>query len=190
MFEVRAMHIIRVVVTLAVAFVVCDASLAQNSSRPPVLKHEFTLEDLEKFHAMDLRMRPVGNDLAGFMGNPPMQAGLEAADRTENCMVRLASTYDAFTRSFNEIESMIGLSARMLDAEDLLLVNRVLGNDVSAFLAEVKDYQTMLNATVRICSQDGATIAKAQEIRRLFKEATALVEAAAKRLGVSALKVP
>lgn len=183
------MRVIRLVAMLATTFVVCDASLAQTSSKPAI-KHEFTLEDLAKFHAVDLRMRPVGDDIARFIGNPPMQAGIDAAVRTQNCMIRLAGTYDAFTRMFNEIGSMIGLSARIVDADDLLLVTRILGSDVSAFLASVKDYRTMLNATVSDCSQDGATLAKAQEITRLFSEANALVEAVAKRLGVSATKLP
>ena len=139
---------------------------------------------MKTFHTVTLRMRPVDDDLAEFMKNPPMQAGLDAAVRTQNCIIQPAGTFSAVESAFNQIKTLIGLSARMVDPDDLFLVNGVLGLDVSGFLTRIKYYQSMLNSTVSKCSQDGATVAKGQEITRIFREVTALVQSKATRMGV------
>jgi hypothetical protein len=186
-----------VVIVVVALFGVCAASLAQKSDSDiaeareklkgrlqPAIKHDFTLDDYNTFYAMTLRMQPVGNDLAVFMKNPPMQGGLDAATRTQTCIIQVAGTFAGVESAFNHISTLIALAARMVDPEDLFLVTGVLRIDVSGFLTRVKHYQSMLDSTVSKCWQDGATVAKGQEITRIFKEATALVESVATRLGV------
>lgn len=176
----------------------CDADIARAKEKlksglkdqagppaKPSIRSDFTMADYNGFHEMTLRMRPVGFDLAGFIMNPPTPGGLEAGLRTQDCMIRLTGTFDIIQASFDEISTMVGLAARMVDPQDRLLVTNLLGTHVSTFLANVKEYRTLLGSTAIKCSQDGATVAKGQEITHLLNDATALVQSAAMRMGVT-----
>lgn len=124
-----------------------------------------SLADYDNFHQFDLRMRPLGEDLAALIIHPPMPrgappAGIEAAVRTQNCMIELAGNFDAFEAQLDKIGILVGLAAKMVDNADELLVIRLLSVEAWGFIEQLKSRQQMLNSTVSKCSQDGATVAK------------------------------
>lgn len=100
-------------------------------------------------------------------------------------MIRLAGTYEDFLSRFRSLTTLIGLSARMVNDEDRRLTKAVIGLDVKGFLAGAGPSIAMINNTTMKCSQDGATIAKSQEIQRVFNEAIGVVKVLAERLGTT-----
>ncbi|WP_316233341.1 hypothetical protein [Bradyrhizobium sp. SZCCHNPS2010] len=134
------------------------------------------MEDYDLFHQMLLRMRPIGNDLAGFITRPP--GGLGAAVQTQECMIRLEGTFQDFDDRFSALTTLVALSARMKDADDQQLVTGVLRIDVTGFLNSTSISLRMIDLTTQHsgCSQDGATLAIAQEMKRTFKDAHALAQ--------------
>jgi hypothetical protein len=93
------------------------------------------------------------------------QAAIAAAD----CMVRLIGNFVAFEAKLNNVGTLVGLAARMTDSADELLVICVLSNEAQGFIEQTKFYRQMLGSTTVRCSQDGATVAKGQEIVRIYK---------------------
>jgi hypothetical protein len=144
-----------------------------------------SLADYESFHNFDLKIRPIANDLDALLINPPTPGGrLEAATTTQNCMVRLIGNFDPFTAMLHDLGMLVvGLAARMAASEDELLVVGVLRIEASGFLKRMKFQRQMLDATKGYCSQDGATVAKIQEISRIYNDADALVETIVKKIG-------
>jgi N-glycosylase/DNA lyase len=67
-------------------------------------------------------------------------------------------------------------------------VTVLLSVDARGFVEHVKFSQQMITATVSRCSQDGATVAKAQEISRVFKDASSLVQSIAEKVGANPQK--
>ena len=147
-----------------------------------------SLADYDDFHNLDLRMRPIANDLDNFLIHPPMprgapQAAIEAAVRTQNCMIQLIGNFDAVGAKLYHVGTLVGLAAKMTDSADELLVRRLLSLSAGGFLEQLKDYRRMLNSTLEGCSQDGATVAKSQEILRIYSEGAALVQSLIKKIG-------
>jgi hypothetical protein len=78
----------------------------------------------------------------------------------------------------------------MKDPQDRQLVMGVLRLNVSGFLTNTALSTEMIDTTTQTCSQDGATLAKAQEIERVFKDAHALTQTLADRIGTKPLGRP
>jgi hypothetical protein len=168
-----------------VTIIACSVAFGQTST-------DITMDDYNTFHQLLLRIRPIGFDLAGFITKPPAQAGAAAAVHTQECMIRLAGTYEDFSDQFSAMTTLVGLSAKMKDPQDRQLVIGVLGLNVSGFLSNTPLSTQMIDATTQTsnCSQDGATLAKAQEIKRLFKNAHGLTQILADRIGAKPLGQP
>jgi hypothetical protein len=149
-----------------------------------------TIADYDSYYALSVRMRPIGDDFAAFMTHPPMPggaspAGIEAA-RTQNCIIELAGNYDTNSAKLNTVGLLIGLAARMVDGSDELLVISLLRNEALTFLKSLKFYRQMLSSTTRKCYQDGATVAKSQELSRLYDDADTFVQSIVKKIGAEA----
>lgn len=71
----------------------------------------------------------------------------------------------------------------MADSGDELLVIGILRIDAPAFLEGMIFHRQILDATKMRCSQDGATVAKIQEISRAYNDADALVQTIIKKIG-------
>jgi len=148
-----------------------------------------SLADYENFHDFALKkISPIAAELAGLIGNPPMpggmsRSGLEAAVTTQNCMVRVLGNFDAFRANLHNLGTLVGLASRMVDSEDELLVIGVLRIEAPGYLEGMKSYRQILNANKNRCSQDGATVAKIQEISRVYNDADALVDTIIKKIG-------
>ena len=147
-----------------------------------------SLADYESFHSFNLKLRPIADELAGLIGNPPMpggmsKSGLEAATTTQNCMIRLIGNFDAFEVRVDKIGTLVGLAAKMADSRDESLVIALLNIVAPVFLEDMKALRQILNANKNRCSQDGATVAKIQEISRIYNEADALVATIVKKIG-------
>ena len=160
-----------------------------------VAANSLSLADYDRFHELNLRMRPIAGDLATFMMRPPMpggtlQTGLEAAVRTQDCMIRLAGNFDGLGAKLDSVGTLVGLATKMVDSADLSLVTRLVSVEAWAFLEQLKSHQRILNLTVsdRKCSQDGATIAKGQEISRIYDDAGSLVQSIVKKIDASQQK--
>jgi hypothetical protein len=151
--------------------------------------NDLSAADYNRFRELDVRIRPMADDLAAFMMRPPMpgdplQTGLDAAVRTQDCMIRLAESFDGFRAKLSSVGTLVGLATKMVDTEDLLLVKRVLSADVWSFLGQLKFHQQILSSTVTgKCSQDSATLAKGQEISRIYSDAGSLVQSVVKKVG-------
>jgi hypothetical protein len=102
-------------------------------------------------------------------------------------MIRLAGNLDGFESKLSGVETLVGLAARMVDDADLLLVTALLSNDASGFLELLNYHKQTLDLTVRSgkCSRDGATVAKGQEISRIYSDAGSLVQSIVDRIGAS-----
>jgi hypothetical protein len=162
---------------------------------PPKLAiaNDFSVADYSRFHELDVRMRPVADDLAAFMMRLPMtgsttKAGVEAAVRTQDCMIRLAGDFDRVKANLDTVATLVALAAKMADQADEALVIRFLSLQAEGFLEVMKDYRTMLDATMSRCSQDGATIAKGKEISRIWSDAASLVQSVAQKIAPRPLK--
>ena len=72
----------------------------------------------------------------------------------------------------------------------MTFVSAVLSVEAPAFLEQLKSHQQMLDLTLTSagCSQDGATVAKGQEISRLYGDAAALVQSMNEKIGAGAPK--
>jgi hypothetical protein len=159
----------------------------------PIRSPEFLRGPYERFHNLKGRIHPLSLDLAALITNPPGEPplsvplnrpALEAALRTQNCMIRLAAYFDGFEAKLDRIADLVGVASKMADSQDELLVIAVLRLHASGFLDQLKFHQHVLNLTVRTCSEDGATVAKSQEIRRIYTDAGSLVESIIKKIGV------
>jgi hypothetical protein len=62
-------------------------------------------------------------------------------------------------------------------------VLRLLSVEASGFLMQLEFHRHTMNLTVVRCSQDGATVAKSQEILRIYGDAALLVQSLIKKLG-------
>jgi hypothetical protein len=155
------------------------------------LTNSTTMRDYDSFYQMVLRLRPIGFEIAKFITSPPAQFGSVEAARTQECMIRLSATYESFSDQFSSVTKLIGLSAKMRDPDDQKLATDVLRVDLSGFLANTQPSLGMLEATTQTpkCAQDGATLAKASEIKRLFADATNMAQTLANRIGIKALGV-
>ena len=71
----------------------------------------------------------------------------------------------------------------MTDSRDETFALAMLTIDARGFLANQENYRTMLNSTLSKCSQDGATVAKGQEILRIYSDAASLVQSIVKKIG-------
>jgi hypothetical protein len=65
------------------------------------------------------------------------------------------------------------------------LVIRVLRIQANGFLKQLEFYRRTLKTTVDRCSQDGATVAKSQEILRIYADTASLVQSIIKKIGAS-----
>src|SRR4029077_11303638 len=111
-----------------------------------------------------------------------------AALATQECMIRLAEMFDAFEARLDRVADLVGVASKMVDSQDELLVIALLKLHASSFLQQLKFHQHTLNLTLRTskCSQDGATVAKSQEIRRIYTDAGSLVQSILKKIGGAA----
>jgi hypothetical protein len=143
-----------------------------------------SLTDYENFHNFSLKMRPIADDLAALLINPPMPGGrLEAATTAQNCIIRVIGNFDPFAARLDTILTLVGLAARMAENGDELLVIGLLSIEARSFLQGMKFQRQMLDATKGYCSQDGATVAKIQEISRIHNDADSLVAMIVKKIG-------
>lgn len=155
--------------------------------------NNFSIADYDRFYELNLRMRPVADDLSAFIVHPPMpggttQAGIDAAVGTQDCMIRLAGNFDGIVAKLDSVGTLIGLAAKMVDNADLLLVTNLLSVEAPAFLERLKFHQQMLNSTLIKCSEDGATVAKGREISRMYSDAASLVQSTVEKIGASLQK--
>ena len=144
----------------------------------------FSLRDYDAFHELNVKMRPLGLDIAGFITKPPMPRGGGLADtvRTQDCMIVLAGNFDGLDVKLSSVGTLVGLAAQMIDQADELLVLRLLSNRATGFLEQLKYHQQTLEITATKCSSDGATVAKSQEIQRAYTEAGTLVRSVLAKL--------
>ena len=141
-----------------------------------------SLSDYESFRKFGLKTQPIADDLDALLINPPMQSGREAATATQNCMVRLIANFGQFKLRVEHLGMLVGLASRMADSADELAVIALLSIRAPAFLEQMKIHRQMLDATKAYCSRDGATVAKTQEISRIYNDADALVETIIKKI--------
>jgi hypothetical protein len=152
---------------------------------------DFVITDSDRFHDFDVRMRPVADDLAALIAHsttPPGDA--EASARTQECAIQLAGNFDGVRVKLNGIGSLVELAARMVHGTDMMFVSSVLSVEAPAFLEQLKSHQQMLDLILNSprCSQDGATVAKGQEISRLYGDAALLAQSMIEKIGSGAPK--
>jgi hypothetical protein len=153
--------------------------------------NDFAITDSDRFHDFDARMRPVADDLAAFMMHPPTPSGdAEAPARTQECVIQLAENFDGVRVKLNGIGNLVGLAARMVHGIDMMFVSTVLSVEAPAFLEQLKSHQQLLDLILNSprCSQDSATVAKGQEISRLYGDAASLVQSTIEKIGSGAPK--
>jgi hypothetical protein len=151
----------------------------------------FSPADWEGFHNLYQRTLAINGDLATLIVNPPPSAApnnafrekLESAERTQGCLIELAGNFDAFVVELNHVGTLVGLAGKMADGRDELFVIRVLRSDASYLLAQLEFYRRRTNLTVVKCSQEGATVAKSQEILRTYTDAASLMQSIIKKIG-------
>ena len=102
-------------------------------------------------------------------------------------LILLYGNFDGFEATLKNVRTLVGLAARMADSKDELLVLGLLRIDATGFVKQVEFYRHRLNLTVSksTCSRDGATIAKSQEMLRLYSDAASLVQSIIKKIGPS-----
>jgi hypothetical protein len=152
--------------------------------------NDLSVDDYVSFHNLELRTRPVGDELSQLIIHPPMphdvapMAAIETAARTRECLILLAANLDAFEAKLGEVKSLVGVAAKMDDRGDELKVLDLLNIVASGFVAGVKFERQKVDFVVAksACSQDGATIAKSQEMLRFYGEAALLVQSIIKRI--------
>jgi hypothetical protein len=99
-------------------------------------------------------------------------------------MIRLIGNFEVVEAKVDTVGTLVGLAARMVDSTDEALLIRFLSTQVEGFPEQMKYYRQMLDQIVSEsrCSQDGATVAKAQEISRIYSVAVSLVQSVAKKI--------
>ena len=147
-----------------------------------------SLADYEYFHNFRARMHSIGMDLAARITNPPGEPSplnRPAIEAAQECMLRLAGNFDAFGAKLDRVADLVGVASKMVDSGDELFVIAFLRLQASGFLEQLKLHQHMLTQTMTVskCSQDGATVAKSQEIRRIYTDAGSLVQSIIKKIG-------
>jgi hypothetical protein len=153
--------------------------LPANSATANVL----SLADYDKFHQLNLRMRPIGDDIAALIINPPGgPLGREGTLHTQDCIIRLAGNFDAVRARLGSVATVVGIATQMVHDADELLVLKVLHLEARYFQDQMKISRQMLNSTLGRCSHDGATVAKTQEILRVYSDAASLVESTARKI--------
>jgi hypothetical protein len=155
--------------------------------------NDFDIADYNRFHDFDVRMRPIADDLAAVMMRPSpgnAEGSFASAARTRQCTIQLAGNFEAVRATLNGIGNLVELAAKMVHGTDMTFVSAVLSVEVPAFLEQLKSHQQMLDLTLTSagCSQDGATVAKGQEISRLYGDAAALVQSMIEKIGAGAPK--
>jgi hypothetical protein len=155
--------------------------------------NDFDIADYNRFRDFDVRMRPIADDLAAVMmrrspGNA--EDGLASAATTQQCTIQLAGNFEAVRAKVNGIGNLVELAAKMVHGTDMTFVSAVLSVEAPALLEQLKSHQQMLDLTLTNagCSQDGATVAKGQEISRLYGDAAALVQSTIEKIGAVAPK--
>jgi hypothetical protein len=78
--------------------------------------------------------------------------------------------------------TLVGIAARMGDGKDESFVIALLLVNASGFLKQLEFHRRTINLTAARCSQDGATVAKSQEILRIYTDAASLVQSIIKKI--------
>ncbi len=143
-----------------------------------------SVDDYSNFQNLfDSRIRPLKHDLSALILRPPAGFATQAGLETQNCIIRLALSLDGFTADLTTVWREAGLAGKMTDSRDETFALAMLTIDARGFLANQENYRTMLNSTLSKCSQDGATVAKGQEILRIYSDAASLVQSIVKKIG-------
>ena len=139
-------------------------------------------------------MRPIADDLVALVMRPsPGNAEGSSASATiaQQCTIQLAGNFDAVRAKLNGIGNLVELAAKMVQGTDMTFVSAVISVEAPAFLEQLKSHQLMLDLTLTSdgCSQDSATVAKGQEISRIYGDAAALVQSVIEKIGAGASRM-
>jgi hypothetical protein len=148
----------------------------------PATANVFVVADYNRFHEFKSeRVGPLGLELSSLIMHPPWPRGapevaLTASVRTQDCMIQLSGSYGEFEATLDHTADLVGLASKMVDTADELFVILVLKIHATYFMENLKLFQVALDATLAKCSQDGATVAKGQEISRIYRDAGSLIQ--------------
>jgi hypothetical protein len=180
------------ILSSACVSVTAPAQISSNDFDSAKEKLKAALQE-QKALANDVRMRPIADDLAAVMMRPSpgnAEGSLASAATTQQCAIQLVGNFDAVRAKLNGIGNLVELAAKMVHGTDMTFVSAVLSVEAPAFLEQLKSHHQMLDLTLTSagCSQDDATVAKGQEISRLYGDAAALVQSMIEKIGAGAPK--
>ncbi|MCV0387556.1 MAG: hypothetical protein K5821_14235 [Nitrobacter sp.] len=146
---------------------------------------DITLEDYERFNQLKLRIRPIGTEMVRYIRASPLHQNLSETVRSKDCMIHLYEIFEGFEDKFGAITSLVGLAANMRDHEDRQLTTKVLNLHAREFLASAPLVMRIIDNRTKMsgCSQDGAVVAKSQEMKSTLKDIQMTLVPIAKRVG-------
>ena len=150
--------------------------------------NDFDIADYNRFRDLDVRMRPIADDLVALVMRPSpgnAEGSSASAAIAQQCTIQLAGNFDAVRAKLNGIGNLVELAAKMVQGTDMTFVSAVISIEAPAFLEQLKSHQLMLDLTLTSdgCSQDSATVAKGQKISRIYGDAAALVQSVIEKIG-------
>jgi hypothetical protein len=99
----------------------------------------------------------------------------ECLDDLQNDLERISIRIEALT-------SMVSLASSMVNKLDEQMVLATLNMDATSFLKHIELGRKGINSTAGYCSSNNVAVAKAQEILKLYDEATSVVRSMMSRL--------
>ena len=143
------------------------------------MANTLSLDDYKRLRPITLQMSAVSEDLANLIIKPPMKRGaldaIASGNRTQECIIRLTGAFSVIETMLNSLAQLVAISARMINNEDEFILLQFVKLNAGGFVDQLGPHRQMLESTQLRCADDGATIAKGQEISRVYKDAEAAV---------------
>jgi hypothetical protein len=142
-------------ISISALFVICIASA-----------HALDASDSARFLKLAVKFLQLKTDI--LISNP--QIGGQ-----DECLTQLHNNLEITSEKIGKLRLMVTIAGSMKDKSDKQTVVDMLNEEAADVLNDLDDGRRAIDVTAVYCSGNNVAVAKAQEILRLYNEATTVV---------------